>query len=219
MRSAAVQAIGAGPRAAADRARNAAPATRRRGEKKVCSWGTRGQGIKGGQGLDEGRGRRILHARLLGAAVTALLAGVAVVGYGVRAGLPWWVLLAVTLLTMGLVGWTGSQIGRRRGIRNDALEPGEKVVATYTVRPPYTEHTPPTAHEGPQYQLRVTTHGMQMWERSALLWRHPWPELRVIADGPRLRIHHEGREAGTMLLEQPGAMQEIRLLARRHGAG
>ncbi|MFF2408780.1 hypothetical protein [Streptomyces sp. NPDC058092] len=58
-----------------------------------------------------------------------------------------------------------------------------------------------------------------MWERSALLWRHPWPELRVIADGPRLRIHHEGREAGTMLLEQPGAVQEIRLTAGRYGAG
>ncbi|MER6256706.1 hypothetical protein ABT224_35710 [Streptomyces sp. NPDC001584] len=60
---------------------------------------------------------------------------------------------------------------------------------------------------------------MQLWERSVLLWRHPWPELRVIADGPRLRIHHRGQEAGSMLLEQPGAVQEIRLASRRYGGG
>ncbi|WP_234432839.1 MULTISPECIES: hypothetical protein [unclassified Streptomyces] len=161
---------------------------------------------------------RVRRAGLSGAVVTALPAVVAVVSYGARADLPWWAVVAVALLTAGLAGWTGAQIGRRRGIRNEVLEPGEKMLGTYTVRPPYTEHTPPAAHEGPQYQLRVTTRGMQMWERSALLWRHPWPELRVIADGPRLRIHHEEREVGTMLLEQPGAVHEICHAAGRHGA-
>ncbi|MGW8884629.1 hypothetical protein [Streptomyces sp. NPDC055749] len=161
---------------------------------------------------------RIRRAELAGAVVTALFAVVAFVSYGVKADLPWWAVVAVALLTAGFAGWTGAQIGRRRGIRNAALEPGENVIGTYTVRPPYTEHSPPEVHEGPQYQLCVTTRGIQMWERSVLLWRHPWPELRVIADGPRLRIYHDGHEAGTMLLEPPGAVQEIRLAARRCGA-
>ncbi|MFB8030582.1 MULTISPECIES: hypothetical protein [unclassified Streptomyces] len=50
-----------------------------------------------------------------------------------------------------------------------------------------------------------------------LLRKHPWPELRVIVDGPRLRIHHLGQEAGTMLLEQPGTVAEVRQAALRHG--
>ncbi|WP_405668831.1 hypothetical protein OG379_01085 [Streptomyces sp. NBC_01166] len=58
---------------------------------------------------------------------------------------------------------------------------------------------------------------MEMWERAELLWKHPWPELRVIVDGYRLRIHHLGQEAGTMLLEPPGAVAEVRLAAQRHG--
>ncbi|MPY40846.1 hypothetical protein FNH04_13310 [Streptomyces phyllanthi] len=143
----------------------------------------------------------------------------AVVGPGAEAGLPWWALVAVAVPAAGLGAWTGVRIGRRRGIRDEVLEPGEKVVGTYTVRPPYTEHNPPSAHEGPQYQLRVTTHGMEMWERSVLLWRHPWRELRVITDGPRLRVHHDGNEAGAMLFQQPGAVQEIRRVARQYGAG
>ncbi|MEV0692672.1 hypothetical protein [Streptomyces sp. NPDC050388] len=164
------------------------------------------------------RDGRLQLAGLSGAAVTALLAVVPVVGFGLKASLPWWAVAATVLLTAGFAGWTGAQIGRRRGIRKEVLEPGEKVVATYTVRPPFTEHTPPAAYQGPQYQLRVTTHGLQMWERSVLLWRHPWSELRVIPDGPRLRIHHQGQEAGTLLLEQPGALQEVLLAAGRHGA-
>ncbi|WP_330480448.1 hypothetical protein [Streptomyces sp. NBC_00724] len=168
--------------------------------------------------VGKGRDRRIRRARSFGAAATAFLAVVAVVGFGAKAGLPWWAVVAGALLTAGLAGWTGAQIGRQHGIRNEVLEPGETVVGTYTVRPPYAEHTPPAAHEGPQYQLRVTTRSMEMWERSALLWRYPWSELRLIADGLRLRIYHEGREAGTILLEQSGAVHEIRGLATRHGA-
>ncbi|WP_234042231.1 hypothetical protein [Streptomyces marianii] len=168
--------------------------------------------------MDQGGDRRVRGARLSGAVVTALVAALAVLGFGSRADLPGWATVGAALAAAGLGGWTGSRIGRQRGIRNEALEPGESLVGTYTVRPPYTEHSPPSAHEGPQYQLLVTNHGVQMWERSALLWRHPWPELRVIADGARLRIHHEGREAGTMLLEAPGAAQEVCRVAARQGA-
>ncbi|MFE2126978.1 hypothetical protein [Streptomyces amritsarensis] len=168
--------------------------------------------------MDEVQERRILRARLSGAARTALPAVVAIVGLGAIGDLPLWAVVTVALLTAGTADWAGAQLGRQRGLREQVLEPGETVVGTYTVLPPYTEHTPPAAHEGPQYQLQATTRGLQMWERSALLWRHPWPELRVIAEGTRLRIYHEGREAGTMLLEQPGAVLEIRGAAVRHGA-
>ncbi|MEU9160710.1 hypothetical protein AB0D29_10650 [Streptomyces sp. NPDC048424] len=173
-----------------------------------------------GSGADgSGRDGRLRRAGLAGGAVMALAAVAAVVSSGTEAGLPWWVVAALALPTSGLAAWTGARIGRRQGVRDAVLEPGETVTGTYTVRPPYPGHTPPAAHEGPQYQLLLTTRGMQLWERSVLLWRHPWPELRVLADGPRLRIHHQGQEAGTMLLEQPGAVQEIRLAARRYGAG
>ncbi|MFF2408779.1 hypothetical protein [Streptomyces sp. NPDC058092] len=58
--------------------------------------------------------------------MTALLAGVAVLAFGVKAGLPWWALVAVTLLTVGPAGSAGAQIGRRRGIRDEVLQPGER---------------------------------------------------------------------------------------------
>ncbi|GEC02876.1 hypothetical protein SSP24_05310 [Streptomyces spinoverrucosus] len=151
--------------------------------------------------------------------MAALPAVTVVLGYLNEADAPWWVMVTVVPVMAGLGAWAGTSIGRRRGIRDAALEPGEMVLGTYTVQPPYTEHVPPDLHQGPQYQIRVTTQGIQLWERSVLLWRYPWPELRVLVDGPRLRLHHEGREAGTMLLTQAGAVHEIRALARRHGAG
>ncbi|MFE4217050.1 hypothetical protein [Streptomyces sp. NPDC056844] len=160
---------------------------------------------------------RIRRARLTRATVTALLAVAAVLGPGIGAGVDWWILLALALPAAVLAGWAGSRIGRMNALRDIQLEPGERVLSTYVVRPPYTEHTPPSAHEGPQYHLRVTTRGVQMWERAELLWKHPWTELRVIADGSRLSIHHQGQEAGTMLLERPGSAQEVRLAAQRHG--
>ncbi|MFB7263776.1 hypothetical protein ACFCXH_16700 [Streptomyces nojiriensis] len=173
-----------------------------------------------GREVDEGGrdGRRRRRAMAAGA-VAALVGAAGVVTLGVKAGLPWWVLVAAAAVTAGLAGWSGARIALREDARDAILEPGENVVGTYTVRPPFTEHTPPSPHEGPRYQLRVTSCGMQMWERSVLLWRHPWPELRVMTDGPRLRVHHQGQEAGTMLLEPPGAVQEVRLVASRYGAG
>ncbi|WP_411070885.1 hypothetical protein [Streptomyces sp. cmx-4-25] len=168
--------------------------------------------------MGEGRERRVPRAELSGAVGTALVAAAAVAGLGAVAGLPVWAVVAGALITAGFAGRAGASAGRRRGIRHEALDPGETVIGTYTVRPPYTAHTPPAAHEGPQYQLLTTTRGLQLWERSALLWRYPWPEVRVIAEGPRLRVHRGGNEAGTMLLEQPGAALEIRRVAARHGA-
>ncbi|MER6316934.1 hypothetical protein ABT237_24675 [Streptomyces sp. NPDC001581] len=81
---------------------------------------------------------------------------------GMEAALPWWLVAAVAVPTSGLAAWTGARIGRRQGVRDAVLEPGETVTGTYTVRPPHTGHTPPAAHEGPQYQLRLTTRGMQL---------------------------------------------------------
>ncbi|MEV1022184.1 hypothetical protein [Streptomyces sp. NPDC050264] len=146
------------------------------------------------------------------------LAVSAIVAIGIRGSLPWWAVTGLALVAIGPAVWTGAQIGRRGGVRSEALEPGETVLGTYTVSPPFRDHTPPAAHEGPQYQLLVTSHGLQMWERSALLWRYPWPELRVFTDGPRLRVHHEGREAGAMLFARAGTAQEIHLIAKRYAA-
>ncbi|MFJ1831727.1 hypothetical protein [Streptomyces sp. NPDC088178] len=167
---------------------------------------------------DEDSTTRIRRTGAAGGAVMALAAAASVVASGIEADLPWWLVVGVAVPAAGLAGWAGSRIGRQGAVRDTALEPGERVLGTYTVRPPYTEHILPSPHEGPQYQLRVTTHGVQMWERATLLWKRPWTELRLITDGPRLRIHHQGEEAGTMLLEPPGAVQEVRLTARRHGA-
>ncbi|MFJ8450501.1 hypothetical protein [[Kitasatospora] papulosa] len=167
--------------------------------------------------MNEDHTSRIRRTAARRAAAGALLAAVAVLGPGLGAGVPWWLVLALAVPAAALAGWAGSRIGRQGAIRDNELDPGEQVLGTYAVRPPYTEHTPPSPHDGPQYHLRVTTRGVQMWERAALLWKHPWPEVRVIADGQRLRIHHQGQEAGTMLLEHPGAAQAVHLIAQRHG--
>lgn len=58
-------------------------------------------GSKGAWSMDEVQERRILRARLSGAAGTALLAAVVVVGFGVKADLPLWAVVALTLLTAG----------------------------------------------------------------------------------------------------------------------
>ncbi|MFF2139501.1 hypothetical protein [Streptomyces sp. NPDC058193] len=158
----------------------------------------------------------VRRARTIRVTVSAGIAGATVTGLGAGV-LSWWQVPALAVPAVGRAAWTGSRIGRIDGIRAARLEPGEGVIDTYAVRPPYTGHTPPSPHEGPQYHLRVTSRGIEMWERAELLRKHPWPELRVIVDGPRLRIRHLGQEAGTMLLEQPGAVAEVRQAALRHG--
>ncbi|MEV7369200.1 hypothetical protein [Streptomyces sp. NPDC091299] len=60
----------------------------------------------------------------------------------------------------------------------------------------------------------MTTRTSQLWEHAD----HPWKELRVTADGPRLRVFHHGRERGVLLVEPPGSAEELRLAARRLGA-
>ncbi|WP_406424171.1 hypothetical protein OH809_03330 [Streptomyces sp. NBC_00873] len=99
------------------------------------------------------------------------------------------------------------------------------MIGAYTVRSPGSDHSsatpswiqPHQLQETSPYQLRVTTLGMQLWERAVLLWSHPRPELRVIPDGSKLRVHHEGREISVMQLNQPGAAQEVQFTARRYG--
>ncbi|MEU2130383.1 hypothetical protein [Streptomyces sp. NPDC018352] len=151
--------------------------------------------------------------------MTALFAAATAAARLAEVAPPWWVLAPAAVLVATLGGRAGARLGREDATRAEALEPGEIAIGTYTVRPPYADHGPPPPYESPQYQLRLTTRGMQMWERAVMLWSHPWPELRVVADGPRLRVHHEGREAGVMLLEPAGAVQEVLTIGRRYGAG
>ncbi|GGT63356.1 hypothetical protein GCM10010243_47870 [Streptomyces matensis] len=134
---------------------------------------------------DVERKGRMRRAALSGAAVTAGPAVAAVAAFGYEAGLPWWGIAAAGVLVAPPAGWAGSRIGRLRGLRDEVLEPGEKALGVYAVQPPYREHLPPNAHEGPQYELRLTTRHLEMWERAVLLWRHPLPELRPCS--PRAR--------------------------------
>lgn len=53
---------------------------------------------------------------------------------------PSWAMAAAVPVMAGLGAWAGTSVGRRRGIREAALEPGETVLGTYTV-PPRTPST------------------------------------------------------------------------------
>ncbi|MEV5161786.1 hypothetical protein [Streptomyces sp. NPDC053728] len=166
--------------------------------------------------MNEDRTARMRRARNIRAAASACAVGALMIGIGAGV-LPWWQVLSVALAMAALVWWLSSRTGRTDRIHEAPSESGERVIGTYAVQPPPTGHHPASPYEGPRHHLRVTSRGIEMWERADLLWKHPWPELRVIVDGPRLRIHHRGQEAGTMLLEQPGAVAEVRLAAQRHG--
>ncbi|WP_330296536.1 hypothetical protein [Streptomyces sp. NBC_00503] len=162
--------------------------------------------------------RRVRRAGLAAGGALGAMAVVTFVARGAEVA-PWWVLAPGSVLVAALAGLAGARLGREDAVRAQALAPGEIVLGAHTVRPPYTDHSPSGPYESPPYQLRVTTRGMQLWERSVLLWNHPWPELRVVLDGPRLRVQHQGLEAGVMLLERAGAEHEVLATARRYGAG
>ncbi|MFD6420930.1 hypothetical protein [Streptomyces sp. NPDC060198] len=132
---------------------------------------------------------------------------------------PWGLTAALALAAAVGAGLTGWRTSRRESARNAVLEPGERVLNAYVVRPTYTGYTPPSPSEGPQYVLRSTTRGLEMWERDILLWRHPWTELRVVLDGQLLRVQHLGEQAGVMRLERQESALEVTLTARRYRAG
>ncbi|MFD3582781.1 hypothetical protein [Streptomyces sp. NPDC058683] len=144
-------------------------------------------------------------------------AGLLVQGYAAR--IPWWIIWPFTALCAGFAAWAGARTGRENRIRKETPEPGEALLSTYTVKPPFTPARRPTPYENAPYQLRLTTRNLQLWEQADLLWTYPWNGLRLLVDGPRLRIFHQGREAGLLQLEHPGAVQEVLRAARRLGAG
>ncbi|MGW0610739.1 hypothetical protein [Streptomyces sp. NPDC002788] len=86
--------------------------------------------------MDEARERPVRRAGPTGGALTALLAVAACAGHATKAELPWWAVLAVAVSTAGLAGWTGAQIGRRRGPRDEHPEPGEQMPGPYPHRTP-----------------------------------------------------------------------------------
>ncbi|MBR8638419.1 hypothetical protein KEF29_01790 [Streptomyces tuirus] len=101
---------------------------------------------EGDQDVDETRHRR--RAGLTGGAVTALLAVAACAGHATKAEIPWWAVLAVAVSAAGLAGWTGAQIGRRRGPRDEHPEPGEQLFGTHSIRTPHPEHLSPRGPRG-----------------------------------------------------------------------
>jgi hypothetical protein len=109
------------------------------------SWDAPGgdRASEGGQHVDETRHRPVRRAELAGGAVTALLAVAAFAGHATKTGLPWWAVLAVAVSTAGLAGWTGAQIGRRRGPRDDPLDLGDRVLVTHPCREVRDAEPPP----------------------------------------------------------------------------
>ncbi|MCX4477028.1 hypothetical protein OOK44_11255 [Streptomyces cellulosae] len=89
--------------------------------------------------MSQERDRRMRRARLLGAvgAVgTAVPVTVALVfGLRLEGGLLWWAVAVCAVPAAAFAGWSGAGIGGIRGSRDEVLEPGERVVGVYTVKP------------------------------------------------------------------------------------
>ncbi|WP_260462201.1 hypothetical protein [Streptomyces sp. TRM72054] len=81
------------------------------------------------------------RATLTGAGVAALPAVTVVLGPLDEADAPSWAMAAAVPMMAGLGARAGTSVGRRRGIREAAPEPGETVLGTYTVHPPRTPST------------------------------------------------------------------------------
>ncbi|MGV9649199.1 hypothetical protein [Streptomyces sp. NPDC003554] len=167
---------------------------------------------------EDERHRHIRRPALSGGVTAAALGTVVILIEGYTAHLTWWLVLPVAAVSGGFAAWSGARSGHEDGVRAQAVAPDEIVLGTYTVRPPLAPQGDAAPHENPPYQLRLTTRTSQLWEHADLLWSHPWKELRVTADGPRLRVFHHGRERGVLLVEPPGSAEELRLAARRLGA-
>jgi hypothetical protein len=164
------------------------------------------------------RQRRIRRAAVSGGVTATCLGAASIAVEGFTGAVPWWFVVPFTALCSAFAGWAGTKTGRENAVRAETLEPGEQLLGTYTVRPPFTPDRGPTPYENPPFQLLVTSRHLQLWEHANLLWAYPWPDLRLAVDGPRLKIYHQGQEAGFMILEPPGAVREIQLAARRLGA-
>ncbi|MFI6244680.1 hypothetical protein [Streptomyces sp. NPDC051016] len=167
---------------------------------------------------DGDRRRRIRRATMTGAALTGLVVGGSVALQGLLAHFPWWFFAPIAGASVGLVTWAGGRIARESQVRAETLEPDEDVLGTYTVKPSFAPPRAPTTYETPAYQLRVTSRHLQLWQQANLLWTYPWSGLRLVTDGPLLRIFHQDQEAGVLTLERPGEVEEVRREARRLGA-
>ncbi|MET8635229.1 hypothetical protein ABZX69_29065 [Streptomyces sp. NPDC004074] len=167
---------------------------------------------------EDERHRHIRRAALSGGVTAAALGTVVILVEGYTAHLTWWLVLPVAAVSGGFAAWSGARSGHEDGVRAQAVARDEIVLSTYTVRPPFDRRQAATPHENLPCQLRLTTRNLQLWKHADLLWSHPWKELRVTADGPRLRVFHQGQETGVLLVEPPGTAEELRLTARRLGA-
>ncbi|MFF7472591.1 hypothetical protein [Streptomyces sp. NPDC008092] len=163
--------------------------------------------------------RRVRRATVIGACLTGLVGGGGFFVQGYTAHFPGWFFWPIAVPTVGLFTWAGARLGRESQIRTETLEPGETVLGTYTVKPSFAPPREPTTYESPAYQLRLTSRHLQLWQQANLLWTYPWSDLRLVTDGPLLRIYRQSQEAGVLTLERPGAVKEVQLKARSLGAG
>ncbi|MEW1639682.1 hypothetical protein AB0469_37190 [Streptomyces sp. NPDC093801] len=52
-----------------------------------------------------------------------------------------------------------------------------------------------------RYELRFTTRGLQLWDRSDQLWSHPWRTVRLVAEGDLVLVHHQDQLIAELLVD------------------
>ncbi|MFF1408706.1 hypothetical protein ACFVX6_02735 [Streptomyces sp. NPDC058289] len=152
----------------------------------------------------DARGRRIRRSAVFGACAMGGLFAAKISLASFAASFSW-ELTAVLAVAFGVLGaCAGARLGRVDGVREVALEPGEIVLSAFAVRPLMWEGRPTRHHDIERFELRVTTRGLQLWDRSDQLWNHPWGSLRLTADEQGVvLVHHEEQLIEELRVDTP----------------
>ncbi|MEU8617860.1 hypothetical protein [Streptomyces sp. NPDC048623] len=165
--------------------------------------------------------RRIRRAGILGGAAAAATGGVYIFLELVTGGPLRWAAAPVAAVCFGVVVFAGFSAGREHGTRKETIAPGETVLCTYGV---WAEPAPPASRRASvdfsPYQLRLTDRQLQLWQYATLVWAHPWTQVRLVTDGPLLRVLHEDREIAAVVgaASATGMPEEVRFVAGRMAA-
>lgn len=166
------------------------------------------------QGVRVARRRRVRRYVLFSVGITAL-AVVPIILSARTVHLAWWVALPIAL-PLGAVGvWRDMRNYRVDEVRSEALEGDETALSEYGVRLDGVRS--PSADLGASpIRLRLTTRRLQLWDRDAQLWSHPWQSVRLTADGELILVHQEGELIARLVLTTPaGSVDELLLAGER----
>ncbi|WCD83727.1 hypothetical protein KPP03845_100046 [Streptomyces xanthophaeus] len=135
---------------------------------------------------------------------------------GLGAELSWWIVAPLAVLFGAGGTWAGAREGRVDGIRREALEPDEILLTAYEVCPLTWEGRVTRDYDFARFELRVTNRGLQMWKQAEQLWSHPWPTLRLTAEGELVLVHRAEDVIAELLVKtQDGSPDELLLAAER----